>query len=119
MRPSRVMLVVGAASVALATAACVPLEDTAGSTTTTAYVAPTMPATTTTVYVPPPTTASDDEIAALALDMAWDKMDYETRGQVCSGVDMFGVSTAAQMVNKGADYQFDQDQLEAFLLSKC
>ena len=123
MRSVKMVLVVGAAAVALTTAACVPLDETTGSTTTTVneFLPPptTVPTTTTTLYVPPPTTINDDAIAALAMDMAWDDMDYETRSQVCDGVELFGLSTAAQMVNKGADYQFDQDQVEAFLLRKC
>jgi hypothetical protein len=121
MRSVKMVLVVGAAAVALTTAACVPLDETTGSTTTVNEFLPpptTVPATTTTLYVPPPT-INDDAIAALSMDMAWDDMDYETRSQVCDGVELFGLSTAAQMVNKGAGYEFDQDQVEAFLLRKC
>jgi hypothetical protein len=123
MRPMKMVLVVGAAAVALTTTACAELDEAMdAATSTTTSVATTIPTTTTTVYVPPPpppTTINDRQIQALALDMTWDNLSAYDRQQVCDGVDLLGVKVAASALNKGADYEFDQADIEVFLLSKC
>lgn len=122
MRAGRMVLVAGAAAVALATAACVPLDETTGSTTTVNEFLP--EPTTTTVYVPPttaapPVTLGDDEIQRLALEMTWDKMSMSERGDICDGVNLFGLDTAAQLIVNGSDGEFTNAQVEAWLLGKC
>jgi hypothetical protein len=116
----RVMLVVGVAAVALTLTACAELDEAMDAATSTTV--PTTTTTTTTVYVPPPpppTTINDRQIQALALDMTWDSLSAYDRQQVCDGVDLLGVKVAASALNKGADYEFDQADIEVFLLSKC
>ena len=111
----RRLLIAGAVVVAAAATACVPLEDattsTTTSTTSTVYVPPTT--------VPPPVTLSDDAIQRLALEMTWDKMSLSERSDICDGVDLFGLDTAAQLVVNGAGGEFTTAQVEAWLLEKC
>jgi hypothetical protein len=119
MRRSMLM-VAGAAVVALAAAGCASLDEAMDAATSTTV--PTTSTTTTTVYVPPPpppTTISERKIQSMALDMTWDSLSAADREQVCDGVDLLGVSVAASALNKGADYTFDQSEIELFLLTKC
>lgn len=120
MRPVKMVLVVGAAAVALTTTACAGLDEAMDAATSTTV--PTTTTTTTTVYVPPPpppTTISERKIQSMALDMTWDSLSASDRQQICDGVDLLGVSVAASALNKGADYTFDQSEIELFLLTKC
>jgi hypothetical protein len=89
------------------------------------------PTTTVTDDFTPPTTEyrttttedvmSDREIQELALDATWNAASASDRYDICEAVDLFGISTAAAIMNGegGAEGAFDIDLIETKMAEWC
>lgn len=99
----------------------------AGINTATEQTATPTPAVTVTQQAPAPAPAveddpveelSEDDIADLALEVAWDGMNRSAKDDVCMAFNLYP-DEAWDAFNEGAAYQFTRRQFDAFFGAHC
>lgn len=62
---------------------------------------------------------SDEAIQRLALEIAWDEMNYSDRQVMCDAMYILGPEWGAEQVASGTDNDFDPKMIEEFFIDRC